>query len=127
LQEQHLEKQNNHQQFLECLLPIWHKDTFIPERVLEDYSNKAHLSAIAAAIELSKTLQETESQFDHDDSKSDDNYVLAQNSMKAKIVSSNFLKAFPKCPTFTGQVKCSMIPTFVFVHVPLILNFGGKK
>jgi hypothetical protein len=45
-----------HQLFLDCLLPIWHKDTFIPVRLLEDYSNEAHLSAIAAAIEFSKTL-----------------------------------------------------------------------
>jgi hypothetical protein len=34
-------------------------------RLLENYSNKAHLSAIAAAIEFSKNLQEAESQFDH--------------------------------------------------------------
>jgi hypothetical protein len=54
--------------------------------LLEDYSNEAHLSAIAAAIEFSKTLQETESQFDHDDSDSDKSYVLAQNPTKAKIV-----------------------------------------
>ncbi len=45
--------------------------TFIPERLLEDYSNEAHLSTIAAAIEFLKTLQETESQFDHDNSDAD--------------------------------------------------------
>jgi hypothetical protein len=28
LQEEYLEKQNNHQLFLDSLLPIWHKDTF---------------------------------------------------------------------------------------------------
>jgi hypothetical protein len=33
-------------------------------RLSEDYSDEAHQSAIAAAIEFSKTLQETESQFD---------------------------------------------------------------
>jgi hypothetical protein len=39
LQKQHLEKQKNSQLFLQCLLPIWHKDTFIPERLSEDYSD----------------------------------------------------------------------------------------
>jgi hypothetical protein len=54
--------QEEQQLYMECLLPIWHKDFFIPVRLSEDYSNEAHQSAIAAAIEFSKTLQETESQ-----------------------------------------------------------------
>ncbi len=53
-QEQHLEKQKNSQLFLECLLPTWHNDTFIPVNLSEDYSNEAHISAIATAIEFSK-------------------------------------------------------------------------
>jgi hypothetical protein len=31
--------QEEHQLFLDCLLPIWHKDTFIPVWLLVDYSN----------------------------------------------------------------------------------------
>ncbi len=46
-----------------------------------------------------KTLKETNSQTGHDDSDSDDNYVLAQNPTKAKIVSKNFLNAPPDRPT----------------------------
>jgi hypothetical protein len=53
--------QEEQQLYMDCLCPIWHKDTFIPVRLSEDYSNEAHQSAIAAAIEFSKTLQETES------------------------------------------------------------------
>jgi hypothetical protein len=66
---------------------------------LENYSDKAHLSAIAAAIEFSKTVQETESQFDHDSSESDNGYGHVQNPTRALIVSNEFLKALPECPT----------------------------
>ncbi len=90
--------QEKHQLFLDCLLPIWHKDTFIPVRLSEDYSDKAHLSAIATAIEFSKTVQETESQFDHDSSDSDDDYGCVQNPSRAMIVSNKFLKVLPECP-----------------------------
>ncbi len=99
LQEQHIKKQKNSRLFLECLHPIWHNDTFIPERLLEDYSNKAHISAIATAIESSKTLQETESQLHHDDSEGDNDYGQVQNPTAVMIVSNNFLKALPRCPT----------------------------
>ncbi len=58
---------------------------------MEDYSDEAHQPAIAAAIEFSKTLQETESQFDHDSSESEDDYGHVMNPTKAKIVSKNFL------------------------------------
>jgi hypothetical protein len=83
---------------MDCLLPIWHKEIFIPVRLLEDYSNEAHQSAIAAAIEFSKTLQETESQFDYDISESEDDYGCVMNPMKAKIASNYFLQALPECP-----------------------------
>jgi hypothetical protein len=89
--------QEEHQQFLDSLLPIWHKDTFIPVRLSEDYSNKAHLSAIAAAIESSKTVQEKESQSDHERSGSEDDYWRVMNPAKPKIVSNDFLEALPKC------------------------------
>jgi hypothetical protein len=67
-------------------------------RLLEDYSDEAHQSAIAAAIEFSKTLQETEYQFDHDSSESEDDYGCVMNPAKAKIVSIDFLQALPECP-----------------------------
>ncbi len=78
---------------------ILHKDTFIPVRLLEDYSNEAHQSAIAAAIQFSKTLQETESQLDHESSESEDDYGHVMNPTKAKIVSNDFLPALSECPT----------------------------
>jgi hypothetical protein len=66
-------------------------------RLLEDYSNEAHQSAIAAAIEFSNILQETESQFDHESSESEDDYGRVMNPTKAKIVSNDFLQALPYC------------------------------
>jgi hypothetical protein len=45
---------------MECLLLIWHKEISISVRLLEDYSIEAHQSAIAFAIEFSKTHQEQE-------------------------------------------------------------------
>jgi hypothetical protein len=50
---------------MDCLLLIWHKGISISVRPLEDYSNEAHQSAIAVAIEFAKTHQEQEEQFDH--------------------------------------------------------------
>ena len=98
LQEQHIEKQKNSQLYFECLIPIWHKDIFIPERQSEDYSNEAHLCAIAAAIEFSKTVQGKESQSDHERSESEDDYGHVMNLTKAKNVSSKFLEALSECP-----------------------------
>jgi hypothetical protein len=36
--------------FLQCLTPVWHRDIRVFARPLEEYSNKAHLSAVLAAI-----------------------------------------------------------------------------
>jgi len=91
--------QEEQQLYMDCLIPIWHKDTFIPVRLSEDYSNEAHQSAIAAAIEFSKTLQETESHLDHDSSESEDNYGHVMNPTKAKIFLNDFLHALPECQT----------------------------
>ncbi len=91
--------QEEQQLYIDCLLSIWHKDIFIPVILQEVYSDEAHQSANAAAIEFSKTLQKTKSQFDHDSSESEDDYGHVQNPTKAKIVSNDFLKALPECPT----------------------------
>ncbi len=114
---------------MNCFLSIWHKDTFIPVRLLEDYSNEAHLSAIAAAIEFLKTLQETESQLDHESSESEDDYGHVINPTEAKIVSNDSIQALPECPTiyWQSQMLNDSQLCFCFVHVPLIPNRGGKK
>jgi hypothetical protein len=60
-----------HQLFLDGIAPIWHKDTLFFERQLEEYSNEARLSAVAAAIEFLKTPQKSNSQNNHGGSDSD--------------------------------------------------------
>jgi hypothetical protein len=112
LLEQHLENKKAHQLFLDCLLPNWHKDPFIPERLLKDYSNEPHLSAVATAIGFLKTLQEIDSQFDHDESDTDDDYGHVQNPTKARNVSNNFLNVLPGCPTIHW-------PTQMFIDPPI--------
>jgi hypothetical protein len=85
--------QEEQQLNMDCLLPIWHKDTFIPVKLSEDY--------ITAAFEFSKTLQETESQFDHEISESEDDYgrVMTLQRPRLSPMISYFLQALPKCPT----------------------------
>jgi hypothetical protein len=83
---------------MDCLIPVWHKEIRIPVRVLEDYSNEAHQSAFAVAIEFSKTRQEGEEQFDHDSSESEDDFRHVMNPTRVKIVSNNFLQVLPECP-----------------------------
>jgi hypothetical protein len=93
----HCRKKINY--FLTVFFQFGTKTLLFPVRLSENYSNEAHLSAIAATIEFSKTLQETESQFDHDSSGSNNDYGHVQNPTRAMIVSNNFLKALPDCPT----------------------------
>jgi hypothetical protein len=42
--------QEEQQLYMECLLPIWHKEISISGRLLEDYSEEAHQSTIAFAM-----------------------------------------------------------------------------
>jgi hypothetical protein len=91
-------KINNRQLLLDCLLPNWHKDTFIPERLLEEYSNEAHQIAVDAASEFSKTFSISDSQFDHDGSDSEGSYAKVKNPKKATTVSKDFLNALLNCP-----------------------------
>jgi hypothetical protein len=81
---------------------------------LEDYSNEAHISAVAAAIEFSKTFQETESQFDHDNSDSDSDYGRVHNPTKAKIDSNKFLKALSECPIIHWPTQMLNNPPLYF-------------
>ncbi len=94
---------------------------------MEEFSNEAHQSAVDAAIEFLKTLQESNSQFDHDNFDSHDNYTLAQNPKKAKIVSNNFLNALPDRPTIHWPTEIFNDCKLCFVHIPLKQNHGGEN
>ncbi len=96
-------------------------------RLLEDYGHEAHLSAIAAAIEFSKTLQESESQFDHDSFDSDDDYGHVQNPMRAMIVANNFLKVLPECPTIHWPSQMFNDPQLCFCPCSTNTKLRRKK
>jgi hypothetical protein len=61
-----------------------------------------------------KTLQETNSQTDHDDSDSDDSYAKLQNPTKAETISNNFLNALPECPTIHWPTEMFNDPQLCF-------------
>jgi hypothetical protein len=112
---------------MDCLLPFWHKAFFIPLRLLEDYSHETHQSAIAAVIELSKTHQEREEQFDHD-SESEDDYGCVLNPTKVKIVSNNFLQALPECPPIHWPSQMLNDPMLCFCPCsPIIKPWREKR
>ncbi len=50
LEDQQFEDPESQKLYLQCLTPVWHKDIRVFARQLEEYSNKAHLSAVQAAI-----------------------------------------------------------------------------
>jgi hypothetical protein len=91
--------QEEQQLYMECLLPIWHKEISISGRLLEDYSEEAHQSAIAFVIEFSPSHQEQEEQVDDLESETeDDDYGKIMNPTKVKIVSHELLQALLECP-----------------------------
>jgi hypothetical protein len=67
--------QEEQQLYMERLLLIGHKEISISGRLLEDYSEEAHQSAIAFAIEFSTSHQEQEEQFDHLGPESEDDDI----------------------------------------------------
>jgi hypothetical protein len=81
LQDQQFEDLESQQLFLQCLTPVWHIDICVFARHLEEYSNKAHLSNVLAAIQYSE--------YEEDD------YSRLQNPTKTPIVSKDFLRALP--------------------------------
>ncbi len=111
---------------MDCLLLIWHTEIFIPVRIMEDYSDEAHQPAIAAAIEFSKTLQETVSLI-MTALKVRMTMGMLWTLQKPRLSPTISYKRFLSVQPFTGLVKCWMIHSFVFVHAPLLPNHGGKK
>jgi hypothetical protein len=100
LEDQQFEDTESQQQYLDCLTPIWHRDLRVFARKLEEYSNKAHLSALKAAVQYSEThLQSQDDEGpDYEPSDQEDDYSCLQNPTKTPIISKDFLRALPLCP-----------------------------
>ena len=63
LEDQQFEDPESKQLFLQCLTPVWHRDTCVFSQRFEKYSNEAHLSAVMAAIQYSETLLQNQDDF----------------------------------------------------------------
>jgi hypothetical protein len=100
LQDQQFENQESQELFLQCLTPVWHRDIRVFARRLEEYSNEAHLSAVKAAIQYSKTLLQSQDDEvpDYEGKDEEDELSRLQNPTKALIISKDFLRALLHCP-----------------------------
>jgi hypothetical protein len=100
LENQQFEDPENQELFLQCLTPVWHRDTRVFARQLKEYSNEAHLSTVKAAIQYSETLLQSQDDFppDFEPSDEEDAYSCLQNSTHTPIISKDFLRAFPLYP-----------------------------
>jgi hypothetical protein len=99
LENQHFEEPESKQPYLDCLTQVWHRETCLFARQLEEYSNEAHLSTVMTAIQYSETLPDTnlhnQDDFSPDfEGKDDDIDLLFQNPTKAPIISRIFLQCF---------------------------------
>jgi hypothetical protein len=100
LEDQHFEEPESQQPFLDWLTLFWYRDICLYAWQLGEYSNKAHLSAVMAAIEHSDTLLQSQDDkvLDIEPSDDDNEYSCLQNPTKAPIIWKEFLRNFPFYP-----------------------------
>ncbi len=86
LQNQQFEDQESQELFLQCLIPVWHRDIRFSRR-LEEYSNEAHSSAVKAAIQYYETLLQTQDDEvpDYEGEDEEDELSSLQNPTKAQL------------------------------------------
>ena len=94
---------------------------------MEEYSNEAHLPAVMAAIQYFEKIHDTDEFFPDFEGKDDESVPLLQNPTKTPIILKDFLRALPAVQLYTGCLKCATTLNFVFVHVQVIPDHGGKK
>jgi hypothetical protein len=108
-EDQQYEDPESQKLFLQCLTPVWHRDICVFARQLEEYSNKAHLSTVQAAIQYSETLVQSQDDepSDYEPSDEEDDYSRLQNPTKTPIVLKDFLRVLPHCPIihWASQMK----------------------
>ncbi len=100
LEDQELEDPESKQLSLQCLTPVWHRDTPVIAQRFKEYSNEAHLSTVMAAIQYSETLLQNQDDFspDFEPSDEEDVYSCLQNPTKTPIISKHLHRALPHCP-----------------------------
>ncbi len=96
--------------YLDCITQVWHREICLLARRLEDYSKKAHLSTVLAAIQYFDTLLQNQDDEvpDYEPSDEEDEYSHLQNPTKTPIISKDFLRALPHCPIIHwGSQMCN--------------------
>jgi hypothetical protein len=82
LKDQHFEEPESQQQYLDCILQIWHREVRFFARQMEEYSNETHLSTLMAAIQYSEKFHATD-EFNPDfEGKDDDSFSLLQRILQ---------------------------------------------
>jgi hypothetical protein len=98
LEDPHVEDPESQQQYLDCLTQVWHREINLFARRLEDYSGKAHLSPVMAAIQYSEKIHDIDDFSPNLEGKDDDSFSLLQNPTKTPIILKDFLRVLPHCP-----------------------------
>jgi hypothetical protein len=132
LEDQHFEEPESQQPFFDCLTQVWHREKHLFAMQLEEYSNEAHLSTVMAAIQYSKTLADTNTQNQDDfppdfEGKDDDSYLALQNPTKAPIISKDFFRALPHCPTIHWASQMRNNPKLCFCPCSIHYKPGREK
>jgi hypothetical protein len=130
--DQYCEKPEIQEPFRDCLTLVWHRDICLFVRQLEEYSNEAHLSAVKVAIQYSETIFDTNLQNQDDiplTLKAKMMIVICYFRTLQRPLSSQkiSLKRFLTVQSSTGRLKCETTLNFVFVHIQVIPDHGGKK
>ena len=82
LEDQDFEEPESQQQYLDCILQIWHREVRFFARQMEEYSNETHLSTLMAAIQYSEKFHATD-EFNPDfEGKDDDSFSLLQRILQ---------------------------------------------
>jgi hypothetical protein len=126
LEDQHFEEPESHQLYLDCLTQVWHRETRLFARRLEEYSDEAHLSTVMAAIQYSEKIHDTDEFSPDFEGKDDDRFSLLQNPTKTPIISKDFLTALPHCPIIHWASQMFNNPKLFFVHTQSNPVHGGK-
>ncbi len=134
LEDQYCEEPKSQQLFCDCSTLVWHRDIHLNihlyARQQEEYSNEAHFSAVKAAIQpetLSDTNLQTKMIFPWT-LKPKMMIVIRYSRTPPRPPSSRkiSLECFLSVQSLTGRLKCATTLNFVFVHVQVIPDHGGK-
>jgi hypothetical protein len=127
LEDQYCEEPESQELFHDCLTPVCHRDIRWFARQLEEYSNEAHLSAVMAAIQYSEEIHATDEFTPDFEGKDDDSFPSFRTLQRPPSSWKISLERFLTVQSSTGHLSCAKTLNFVFVHVQVIPDHGGKK